>query len=155
GAVVAMLDSAIKWHNHGFGCSANLPGRTVGEPIVRLFFLMAADDLLAEEPVLVVDAIAKTGQTHRRQRVEKASCQPAKAAVAQGGIRLALLQRALVHAKFSQSIATSLVDAEIGQVVPQGPAHEKLHGQVIDALGIGFLVTFLGLQHALDESIAD
>ena len=69
-----------------------LPRRAEREPRVGLLDLLAVDEGLAEDAVLVADAVADARDAHRRQRVDEAGREAAEAAVAEAG--LDLLRRA-------------------------------------------------------------
>ena len=89
-AVDPVLDAAIDGDEAGLLGPLDLPGRREGEPVVRLLLLLAVLDLLAEQAVLVVDAVAVAGHVERGQRIEEAGREPAQPAVAERGVALAL-----------------------------------------------------------------
>src|SRR5262249_11313597 len=68
----------------------DFPGVGTTEPVVGMLDLPAAGDLLAENSVLVPQAIADRRDFERCHRVEEAGGEPAQTAVAQTGVRLDL-----------------------------------------------------------------
>src|SRR5580700_9608262 len=97
----------------------DLEWRAIGLPTVGLFALEAVDDLLLEQAVLVIDAIAIAGHAQRGKRFQEARSQTPEAAVPQAGIRLAVENIVEVDAEACQHLAAQLFDAEVGQVVAQ------------------------------------
>src|SRR5262249_37717772 len=60
-----------------------LPGVAVQQPVLRQLDLPSLHDLLAEEPVVVADAIAEGRYVQRGHALHEASRQPSQAAVAE------------------------------------------------------------------------
>ena len=58
-SVHAVFDSTVNRYKTGFFGPLDFPRRAGGQPVVRLFPLIAVDDLLPEQTVLVVDAVPK------------------------------------------------------------------------------------------------
>src|SRR6185503_20664408 len=86
--VLAVLDATVDRHHAGLVGARDLPGRAVDEPVIRLLALLAVLDLLAEEPELVVDAVAVAGHVQGGHRIEEARGEAPEAAVAERGVRL-------------------------------------------------------------------
>jgi hypothetical protein len=86
-----VLDSAVHRHQAGFLRPLDLPRRAERQPVVWLFFLIAVVDLLAEQAVLVIDAVAISRDVERRERVEEAGRETTQAAVAERGVGLGRL----------------------------------------------------------------
>ena len=74
-------------------------GEPLRAPAVGVLALLAVLDRLAEQAVLVVDAVAEAGHVEARERVEVAGGEPAEAAVAERGVGLELAQRLEVDAE--------------------------------------------------------
>ena len=62
--------------------------------------------------------------------------------------RLQLLQ---VDAELRDDRLRVVVEAEVGQVVPQGAAHQELHGEVVEALGVLLAIAALALAHGIER----
>jgi len=71
--------------------------------------LLATLDLLGEDAVLIADAVAIGGQAQSGHRVEEARGQTAKAAVAQTGVLLQLLQLFNVQTQLIQQFQTKIL----------------------------------------------
>ena len=152
-AVYAVLDAAIDGDEARLLGPLDLPGRREGAPVVRLFPLVAVVDLLAEQPVVVVDAVAVAGHVERGQRVQEAGREPAEPAVAERSIPLALLHEPEVYPDASERVPTEVVDAQIDQVIGQGPSEKILDGQVVDVLGGRPPMAFSGLDQPVDQEV--
>ena len=117
----------------------NLPGIGVAQPVVGLLDLPAVADRLPEDAVFVAQAVADGRVLQRGEGVDEAGGQPAEAAVAQPGVRLLLDQLLEVPAFLLHGPPHERLRGQVHHVVPQRPPQQKLHRQVVDALGIGFL----------------
>ena len=73
----------------GFFGMLDLEGSAVCLPAVGLLALEAVDDFLAEEAVLVIDAVAEAGHVRGGQGFQEAGRQSAQAAVAESGVGFA------------------------------------------------------------------
>ena len=115
-----VLNPAVERNDDRFFGMLDLEGRAVGLPAVRLLALEAVDDLLPEQAVLVVDAVAVARHAERRQRFQEAGCQPAQAAVAQAGVGLALQHLVEADAEAGQHLAAAAPPTRrLRQVVAQ------------------------------------
>jgi hypothetical protein len=97
----------------------------IGPPVVGLFDLRSVTDLLPEETVFVIDAVAEAGKIERCERVEKACGQAAEAAVAQRRVRLGLFDLAEVEPQFPDDSTAFVEQAEVRQVVAQRSADQE------------------------------
>ncbi len=116
---------------------------------------MTVDDLLFEEPELIVDAVTVSGKILAGQRVEEAGRQSPQAAIAQGGIGFDFLNLFEVGTHFDQGLLAQIVQVEIVQGIAQGPTHQKFDRQVIQTLGIAFSAAFFRCQHPIDHKLAN
>ena len=66
----------------------HFPAIAVLEPAIGHFYLLAVDDALTEQAVLVANAAAHRGQIERRERVHEARGEAAKATIAGSGFGL-------------------------------------------------------------------
>ncbi len=62
------------------------PRRMLARPEIRPLLLVAVVDLLPEEPVFVVDAVAVSRHVEAGQRIQKTGGQPSQPAVSKSGI---------------------------------------------------------------------
>ena len=153
--VALAFDSAVERDVDRFFGMLNLERSAVGLPAVGFLALEAVEDLLAEQAVLVIDAVAEAGHAEGGQRFQEARRQTTQAAIAQAGIGLAVQHLVEADAEAGQHLAAEFFDAQVGQVVAQRAAHQEFHGEVIQALGILVAVARLGLEHAVDNAVAD
>ena len=84
---------------------------------------------------------------------EKTRRQPAQAAVAQTGIRFLLKNLERIKLMLFGELPRLRVKLEIGDVVRQRAAEQKLHREVIDALGVALPAGLLGFQPALRKHV--
>ncbi len=126
------------------------PGRAAVEPVVGLLVLEAVDEGLAEEAELVVDAVAETGIVERGQGVEEAGRQTPETAVAEGRVGLEGLELLEVDAQLRHDRLGVRIEAQVREVVPEGAAHQELHGEVVEPLGILLAIAALALPHGVE-----
>ncbi len=100
-------------------------------PVVRGFHLLAAGKRLAEQAILIVEAIAGRRLADRCHRVEEAGRQAAQAAVTQRRIDLLLQQIGEVDIVAFQHLAHLLIPAEVQQVVAGQTANQELHRDIV------------------------
>ena len=115
---------------------SDLPRVAESKPRVGLFDLLAVDERLPEDAVLITDSVAGAGDVHGRQRVDETGRQPAKTSVAQA--RLHLLRAQLGQAQ-PAGLERPFGDViEIGgqQVVAQLSAEQVFRGEVRNGLGL-------------------
>ncbi len=133
----------------------DLERRAVGLPAVRLLPLEAVEDLLLEQAVFVIDTVAEARHPQSRQRFQEAGCQAAQTAVAQPGIALAVQHLIEADAESGQHLAAQLLHPQVRQVIAQRAAHQEFHREVVELLGIFMAVARFGLQHAVDNAVAN
>ena len=152
---ILQLKRAADRHLDRFPRPDHFPGIGLRQPVVRVFDLEAVLDRLAEDAVLVAQAVAHRRDLQRGQRLDEAGRQPAQAAVAQAGVRLRLDDFLPILPRVRlQVVADELLDPQVDDVVDQRAADQELHRQVVDPLGVFLVVGFLGQQPALGEQIA-
>ena len=130
---------------------AILPLETVGEPVVGNLDLVALDDLLLEESVLVAYAAAVTGKRQGRHRVDEARREPSQTAVAEARIRLLGENIVQVDADFLQSVVEQLHLAQIDEVRAHEASEQELDGKIVDLLVVALHVRLV----RLDPILAD
>src|SRR5580700_2203315 len=133
----------------------NLPGIAVAQPVVGILLLPAIDDGLLKHAVFIAKTVAGCGKLHGGHRVEEARRKAAQTAVAQAGIGFLLEQIEPVDAFFSNYKLRHGIEQEVRNIVGQRAADEKLHGEVVNALGIVLFVGCFCLNPALGEDVAD
>ena len=126
--MAAEMDLAGVLHHGAF------PGVAVVQPAVGKLNLLAVDDFLTEQAVLVADGAAHGRQIQAAQAVHKAGCQPSEAAVAQTGFRLLLQQVLDVNSQLLQGIGILLAGNQIQHIGIHAAAHQEFHAQVVEAL---------------------
>ncbi|OQB89404.1 MAG: hypothetical protein BWX86_02467 [Verrucomicrobia bacterium ADurb.Bin122] len=134
--------------------AADFPRITVDQPVVGMLDLVAIDELLLEQAVLVVDAVADGRVVVRGERIEEARGEAAETAVAQAHV---LFQRAHgleVHAERAHGLLRILVQAGVVQIGAEQTAHEILQREVVEAADILGVVHALRLDHALHDVVA-
>ena len=104
---------------------AVLPGKAVLEPVVRNLDLVALDDFLLEQAILVADAAAVARQAVCRHRVDEAGSESAEAAVAKTSIRLFLERLDEAEIEVLEDFLDGLLDAEIDEVRLEQAAEQK------------------------------
>ena len=132
-----------------------LPRVAVLEPVVRLLDLLAVHDALAEDAVVVAEAIAHAGEVERGHRVEEAGGETAEAAVAEAGVHLEVAERIPVEAELLQRLRALGVQLQVDHVVAEQAPDQELERQVVDAALVLAVVALLRLHPALDEPVAD
>ena len=149
-----LLQGAAEVDLDGVLQRGDLPGVAVFEPAVGQLDLLAVDDALAEQAVLIADGAAHGGQVQRGERIHEAGGQAAQAAVAQRG--LGLLAQHVLHLD-AQVVKRGLIvggGAQVEHVVVQPAAGQKLDGQVVQALGLLLAALFLLKAPLLHDLVA-
>ena len=132
-------------------CLAILPLEAVAEPIVRNLDLVALDDLLLEESVLVAYAAAVTGKPQRGHRVDKAGCKTPKAAIAETRVRLLGEYLVEVDAEFFQSIGEKLHLAQVDEIRAHEPPEQEFDRKIVDLLVTALRVRLIRLDPVLAD----
>src|SRR6266508_971189 len=130
-----------------------LPWIAECQPIVWELLLPAVADLLLEETVPVANAVADCRQAEARHAVHETSREPAKAAVAETGIRLERAQLFQIDTKARERLACRLDQAEIDQRVVEQPSNEIFNRQVIDPLLFSRLGPAARIEPAVNDAI--
>jgi hypothetical protein len=123
--------------------------------MVRVLDLAAVGDLLAEDSVLVPQAVADRGELERGHRVEEAGGEPPESAIAQAGVGLRLGKLPRVEALALDHLPHGGLGPEVQDVVGQRPADQELQREVVHLLGVGPIVSLVGLQPALRQQVAE
>ena len=99
---------AVEFYVDGLIRLAVFPGKAVFQPVVGDFYLVAVDDFLLKQAILITDRAAMSRQVMRRHGINEAGSQPAQAAVAQTGIRLFLINLVNIQLEVTQNFLDSL-----------------------------------------------
>src|SRR6476620_10877202 len=99
------LDRAAEGHRVRDLRALELPGIAEGQPVLGILFLPAILDYLPEKAVVIADAVAIGGDREGRHALHEARREAAKAAIAEGGVRLDLAQVLKVNAQAFQRAA--------------------------------------------------
>ena len=98
-------------------------------PIVGDFFLESVLELLAEQTVLIADAVTVQRDTDRSTRIHIAGGEPAQAAVAESRV-FDFLEKGDVYTLFFEDLRYFLQYAEFQQIIIKYSADQKLYGKI-------------------------
>ena len=129
------------------------PGPAPVQPVVGQLDLLAVHDLLLEDAQLVADGVAGEGDVQGGGGVQVAGRQTAQAAVAQTGVGLLLEEVGGGEAQGLNGLGQGLHHPQVVGVLPQGTAHEELHGQVVDLAGVLVPLLVGGFELALGDDV--
>ena len=154
-SVAFTLDmSAERYSLRIFG-TRNLPRITVLKPVVGLLHLLAIDDLLAEDAVVVTDAVAHRRKVERGHRIEIACRETSQASIAKACISLKIAQVVPVDTVGTERITAKLIGFEVYDVVAEQTADEEFKRKVIYVLGILFAVLRLSVHPPFRDAITN
>ena len=149
------LNMAVEVHLAGVLHHGHFPHVAVAQPVVGQLDLLAVDDLLAEQAVLIADGAAHGGQIQGRQGIHEAGSQTAQAAVAQRGFGLFLQHGVDVDAQLVDGGLVLLGGTQVQDIGVQAAAHQELHRQVVQALVVIGLALLAGDHPLLHDLVAD
>ena len=124
----------VELHIDRFVRLAVLPYEAVAQPVVRQLHLIAADDLLFKETILIANGAAMSRQTVCSERVDKAGSETTETAVAEPRIRLFLVGVRELQIELLQNLLHRLLNAEVDEIGAQEPTEQKLNGKIVDLL---------------------
>ena len=130
------------------------PGVAEIQPVLRLLQLEAVGNHLAEQAVLVADAVAVAGDAQGGHAFHEAGGQSTEATVTQGGVRFQPADALQVDAEVGQGAAGLFEDAEVGQAVDQQATDEKFQGKVVDPFLAGAIGVAGATHPAVDDVVA-
>jgi hypothetical protein len=87
------------------------------------------------------------------QGIDEAGGQAPQASISQTSVYLLLPDLFQINPKGGQGLFAGIEQTQIDHIVAQGAADKELHGQIIQALGIGLSVTVLCFQHPFQHSV--
>src|SRR5215475_15047667 len=150
----AHLEGAVEFYVHRLVWTLDLPRVRTPKPVVRHFMLPAILDGLLENAVFVPQSIAHGWNLHRRHGVKKASRETPQTTITQTGVGFLFQQLEPVEVLLLGGFFRNRIEKEIGDVINQRAADEKLHREIVDALGVLALVGFLREYPTLRQDIA-
>lgn len=122
--------------------------------MLGLLLLPAVDNRLAEQAVLIPNAVAMPGDTQGRHAFHETRGQAAEASVAQGGVRFQQADTLQVDPQLGQGLASHVQQAQVAQAVVEQAADEEFQRQVVHPL-LAFAVDLPRMVHpVLDHMIA-
>ena len=147
------LNMSSKGHRLRIFRPFDFPRISILEPVVGLLHLLAVDDLLAEDAVVVANAVAHGSEVERGHRIEIACCETSQTSIAKACIHLKIAQGVPVDAVGAQSVAAKLISFEVYDVVAEQTTDEEFKRKVIYVLGILLAVLGLGVHPPFRDAI--
>ena len=133
-ANIAHICVSAKLHINGFIRLAVLPRKSVAQPVVRDLDLVAADDLLLEEPVLIADAASVSREAMRRERVDEAGGETTETAVSKPRVRFCLVGVTELEVKILKHFFERFFNAKIDEVCLEQAPQQELDREVVNLL---------------------
>ena len=115
--------------------------------------LPAILDGLAEQAVVVADAVAVGCDLQCRHAFHEAGCKASEAAIAERGVGLHFGELVEIDVEAGKGLAELNGEAEIVQRVHEKTPDQKLQRQVINTPPAFFIVGFLGSDPGLDDPV--
>ncbi|MGY3455157.1 hypothetical protein ACVWW5_000607 [Bradyrhizobium sp. LM3.4] len=152
--VVDMLDAAAEIDVIDHFRPLQFPGVAEAEPFVRIFLLPTLIDDLAEQAVIITDAVSDRGDRQRRHAFHEAGGEAAEAAIAERGVRLAFAQLRQRYAEITERDLEDLEKPHVVERVGEETADQKFEREIIDALAPGIVAAFLRAEPAMHDTVA-
>src|SRR5690606_23928950 len=153
-AVAVGLGVAAERHGlRGLGVR-ELPRRAEPQPRVGLLDLLAVDERLTEDAVLVADAVADARHAHRGERVDEAGGQTPEPAVAQTRFDLLPAQGVDVDAAGGEGLGRHVGEPRGEQVVVELAPQQVLRREVAHALGLALVLPVLVFEPLRHQVVA-
>ena len=153
--VEVRVDSAVELDPEAIALARDLPRIAVPEPTIRDLDLLAGDDPLVEDAVVVAEAVAVGRVAESGQGIHEAGRQPTQAAVPEARVPLGLAEILETVAELAESLTHLVVQAQVDQAVAQRPTHQVLERQVVHALDVLVVVGVLRPDPALHHPITN
>src|SRR5882672_4161422 len=126
-----------------------------GEPFFRIFLLPSAANDLAEQAMIVADAVAASRNSERRHAFHEAGGESAKTAIAQSRIRFGGSERVEIDAQIAKRRVEQLRQTEIAKSVAEKPPNHEFQRKIIDALLALRVALALARQPAMRNAVAN
>ncbi len=152
GGIRQGFDAAAKADRVNHFGPLKLPRVAEVQPALGLFLLPAIHNRLAEQAVLIANAVTVAGNAQGRHAFHKARRQAAKAAVAERRVGLQQADAFQVDAQFGQGFARNLQHAEVAQAVVKQAADEEFQREVINPL-LAFAVNTARMVHPVVDHL--
>ena len=136
------ISIAVELDIHGLIRLAVFPGKAVLQPVVGDFYLVAVNDFLLKQTVLITDGAAMARQMMCCHGIDKAGSKTAQTAVAQTSIGFFFVNLVQVQLEVAQRFLNRFLNAQINQIGFQETAHQELNGEIVNLL---FLTLHIGL----------
>src|SRR5204863_1443256 len=153
-ALCGGLDAAAIMDVVGEFGARELPGIPEGEPILGEFHLPAVADDLAEEAVVVTDAVAARRDAEARHALHQAGGEPPQSAIAERGVRLGAAHAVEIDAEIAERRLDDLGHAEVLDDVGEQPPDQEFEREVIDALAAAGVTGAVDREPAMDNAVA-
>ena len=132
------------------------PRVLVSKPVIGALVLAALIiEFLAENTVLILDAVPKCGDTDRCQGINKACCKTAKAPITQARLRFGSDHIMRVKTQLSNCFIKLLCKSCIEQSIAELTPHQEFSTQIAHGLGIPIDHIFAGLCPCIQQMVAD
>ena len=131
----------------------DLPRIAEDDPVVRVLHLLAIDELLFEQAVFVMDAVADRRIVVRGKRIQEARRETTKSAVPQRHVFLSVAQRREIQAEIAHRRHDGFRQAGAMEIGLQQAAHEILQREVIDPAHVVLIVHRLGGQESREDVV--
>src|SRR5215471_8615095 len=95
---------------------------------------------LLKHTVFIAKTVTRGGKLHGGHGVQETGSQTAQPTVAETGVRLLFHKGEPIDLLLVDEIIEERLKQEVGQIVGEGTAYEKLHGEVVNALGVSLVV---------------
>ncbi|MEY9880360.1 hypothetical protein ABIA43_001894 [Bradyrhizobium sp. USDA 328] len=152
--VLDMLDAAAEIDVVDHLGPLQFPGVAEAQPFIGIFLLPALIDDLAEQAVIVADAVADRGNRERRHALHEAGGEAAEAAIAERGVRLAFAQLRQRDAEIAECDLEDLQQPHVVERVGEQAADQEFEREIIDPLASRIVAVLLGCQPAMHDAVA-
>ena len=155
GIIGMMFHFSTEMNDAGKFGTADFPGITAAEPVVRFFQLVAVLDDLFEDPVVVTDPVTVAGKLQRGHGIEEAGGKASKTTVTETGIHFFVPESIGIESEFRHSFSSCIVHAEVDHGVSERSSHEEFQRDIGNSAGMFFLVFIFCCDPALHHEVAD
>ena len=135
-AAITAFDMALEADGIGAFGAGELPRVFLRQPVFRGLDLTTAFKPLAEQPMLIADAIAVGRAAQRGHRFHEARRQPPKPAVPQRRVRLIPDHRAQVLPHGGHRVRSHVIKTKVDRRILKDPANQEFHRQIVNPLAI-------------------
>ena len=135
--------------------SAQLEWISILQPVVRYFYLESIDDLLLKHTITITNSTSICGIAQGSKRIHKTCCQPAKSTISKSRIRLLVFNDTQIQSNLFKCFFYFPISPQINQIISQCPAHQKLHGHIIQYLRVIFFNDLLCCHPFIHDNILD